>query len=395
MQANRMSVRLRFLAVFLLLISCCGDFTLFPYGGGGEEPEFPEVLPGCEKVFAGLGDYAGLAEQIGDPFENSADNNRISLAVVPAGMTFTYTDNGTKTAAAGDVILADEGGNSIYVYDYSSSERYVLLSDDEYSGVTGLVLLQAEIDEVNYSFLFFTIRSSAYLYIYDLKGVHIPAYSNPLPVETSHHKAVAPTSLALGVNGTQGVLFILDDNGSDSQIVRVFVDLSTFLVTSTSIASMGNASHQLFDMAYLQSQDYLFVSKRIRSNVTGNYGWVYRISSAADRTISQGLDDNGDAFASWDASNMTGVALAYEDTTSKTAALLVLLEREGNNQLLQYDTLTAGAPESQLTVVNDVGGFFSGLTTVQYDCSHERILLANVPFNTSSSKSFLQLLLSD
>ncbi len=386
-----MSIILRFLAVFLLLISCCGDFTLYPYGGGGGGgDDDDDVLPGCEQTFSGVGNYASLAEQIGEQFDNSAENNRISMAVVPAGMTFTYVYNGTKTAVAGDVILADQGGNSIFVYDSSSDERYVLLSDDKYSGITGLVLLQAEIADENYSLLFFTIRSSAYLYVYDLTGEHLVDAGNPLPpFETSDHKAVEPTALALGVIGTTGVLFVLDDNGSDSQIVRVSVNLSTFNVTSTSIASMGNASRQLFDMAYLQSEDYLFVSKRMSSAVVGNYGWIYRITNAADRSTSQGLDDTDDVFASRDAVNMTGVTLAYEDATATEAALLVLLERAGTNQLLQYDTSTAGAP-AELSVQDSGGGYFSGLMAVQYDCSNQRILLADIPVHPNA-KSFLQL----
>ena len=92
---------------------------------------------------------------------------------------------------------------------------------------------------------------------------------------------------------------------------------------------------------------------------------------------------------------ITGLAIAYTEEDATEASLLVLREgeassSEGNGQVLQYGTDNAGDPVVLLIpAINSWS--FSWLKDVEYDCTNQRILLADVPLNSDIVMSFFEI----
>jgi len=114
------------LCLFIPVLAGCGDFCLFCDGnGGGNGGNGNGSEEICDNVFPGLQSFQLVgSEDIIDTFAQGEDqedqDDRLSLAVIPKGMSFSYPPNvENQSAVAGDVILADQQADTIFIYDFS------------------------------------------------------------------------------------------------------------------------------------------------------------------------------------------------------------------------------------------------------------------------------------
>jgi hypothetical protein len=379
------------LCLFIPVLAGCGDFCLFCEGqgsGGGGNGNGDEKL--CDTPFSGLDDYQfALDIKEIDVFEEQRDgNDRLSIAVIPKGMSFKYgTSN--QTANPGDVILADQLTSDIltsdiYVYEYGSSQTGRSLGIDV-GRVSGVALLHQEIDEeTDADLLFFTVETDNTLYIYDLTGS-----DDPVPITNDdlddffggNDFLESPTALAVSADAEKAVVFVLNDDGTNSSVRRLSVSLSTTTPDPSSlqtIATMEETSRRLVDIAFfhepdaLHEADALFVSKRVEFGA-GVAGWVYRIANASDRTGSVDLE-SAVAFIEEDVS-VTGLEVAFMDKQGTTADLLVL--REDVGVAGQFDIIQQGAAEAGF----DFREFYQYPQAIAYDCTNERLVMIDIPPN--------------
>ncbi len=369
------------LCVLLTLLVGCGDYCLFcdgQGGGGGNGGETEEI---CDSVFSGVADYqAALNINTIQTFTETRDeNDRLSIAVVPKGMSFDYGSN--LTANPGYVIVANQLDDDMFVFDEPGQNQTVLLSG--FSGVSGVALLrQQRTDETYVDLLFFTVETNDELYVHDLAGSESPSAItnedlNDVFTEPGDFFE-SPTAISVSGDSEEAIVFIVNDNGADSSVRRLHVDLDSLDPNSArTIATNTVTSRPLRDIAYFAGTDALFVSKRTVDEIP-LVGWVHRISDAADRT-SQVVLDTDSGFIQ-DARAFSGLTVAFTNAEGTTADLLVLREVDGSVE--QYDTVGQGTLE---------GAFFFGATApypgaVAYDCTNERILVTNIPFDQQDSR---------
>jgi len=304
-------------------------------------------------------------------------------------MSFEY---GTpeRTAEPGDLVLADPQASSIYLYEYPSTTRQTLLTG--YDDVTGLALLHQEIATDTYAdFLFFTVNTEDTLYIYDLTGTTIPTgFPNPFPITNSILNALfgggdffeSPTAVAASADSGTATVFVLNDNGTDSSVRRLHVNLTTWVPASPlTIGTMTESGRRLVDLAHYGETDALFVSKKVVEGL-GIAGWVYRIANASDRTGSLNLD-SATAFIAQPRS-FTGLAVAATNQAGTSGDLLVLREVLGMAE--QYDIGLGGDPEAFL----DFSLLFQYPQTIGYDCTNRRLVITDVPFNDDFDRTLFE-----
>jgi hypothetical protein len=377
-------------------LSGCGDFCLFcdggggGGGGGGQERtaeagdviladqfadnifiyEYPSdtkrvLLPGfddvsglalyssneeeeCDNPFAGLVAYRNGGNNLDtlDTFDQQAGQpDRLSLAVVPKGMSFTY---GT------DEIEADPGTIDL---------------------------------------LFFTVNTEDTLYIYDLTGANVPAgFDNPFPITNGDLRLLfdsdflqSPTALAINPDAGTATLFVLNDKEDESSVTRLSVNLTTWAPTSSQIiATMTEAGWRLFDIAYYDQADELFVSMKTEGQA-GGAGRVLVIPQATTRTTPFTLaSESTTAFVAQDY-HITGLTAAPTDDQPGPASLLSLRANQ-LGQAEQFDIDQGGNPE-------DIFGFSTVSQfpeALAYDCTKERLLITDVPFNNDIDRTFFE-----
>ena len=191
------------LCVLLPVLVGCGDYCLFcegqGSGGGGNGNDSEEI---CDNVFPGLGVFQQVFEEdFLDTFSQvRGADDRLSLAVIPKGMSFSYPPNvENQSAVAGDVILADQQADTIFIYDSSQAnaqQRFLT----GYDQVSGLALLHQEVDPTPiYDLLFFSVNTDDALYIYDLTGTSPPRalsirFRLQMPSQVSDSSCLPPLS---------------------------------------------------------------------------------------------------------------------------------------------------------------------------------------------------------
>lgn len=376
--------------IFLLVLQGCGDFCLFCDGdedgdgdGGGDGSGQT-----CESPFLGLDAYQ-IASNVTliDTFpQQSGQDDTLSLAVVPGGMSFTYAAGGS--ARPGDVLLADQQGSAIFVYEFPGPVRRTLLAG--VSSISGMALFRKKVGTASFDLLFFTDKRRNALYIYDLTGTSVPSgVANPFPITNLMIRSAffqSPAALAVGEVDDRAVLFILNDNGTNSSVRRLSVDLRTWQPESpATVATSTTSARRLADLAFFQPGDTLFVSKKVEEGAGGVSGWVYKIPQASSRS-SPVLLDSAQAFIE-STLNVSGLALAPSNTTGTAAGLLVLQEGSGTEQVLQFDTVS-GAFQSAFSLASD----FQFPRSVEYDCASKRLLLTDVPLNDELVRSLFSAL---
>jgi hypothetical protein len=377
------------LCVVLPVLVGCGDYCLFCEGqgsGGGGNGNGGEEI--CDNVFPGVDklEQPNLNDLI-DGFAHGIRNeNRLSLAVIPKGMSFEYGSN--RTANPGDVVLADQEASDVYVYEYAISAQTKRLLDLGVDQVSGVALLhQEKADETFADLLFFTVQSENTLYIYDLTGSEAPSPITNQDVDDVFSESGSffefPTAIAVSADSEEAVIFVLNDNGSDSSVRRLSVDLDSWDPLSAKTIGTKNASGRpLVDIAFFEKTDALFVSKKTEGEDFA-VGWVYRIVDASDRTSSPVNLDSASPYIEAPR-NVTGLAIAATNKEGTGADLLVLRDTDGSVE--QYDTLVAGEAEAF--------SFFGALSqfpqAVAYDCTNERLVVTDVPFNDAIPRTFFE-----
>jgi hypothetical protein len=312
------------------------------YSGSAEET--------CDNPFAGLdayrngGDNLGSIDQIS---QEAGEPNRLSLAVIPKGMTFPY---GT-----------DPTGN----------------------GQTAIELL------------FFTVNTEDTLYVYDLTGNSTPpGFDNPFPITNQNLKLLfgsdfllSPTALVVNTDGNTATLFVVNDNGAESSVTRLSVSLTSWIPSAPqTIAAMEEVGWRLIDIAYHDGNeaDELFVSMKTEGQV-GAAGRIYVISNAASRTTPVTLDpDSTTAFVA-QPYEITGITVAPTDDQQTQADLLSLRANE-LGQVEQFDIDQGGNPET----VFGFSFFFNFPEALAYDCTNERLLMTDIPLNSDFARTFFQ-----
>jgi len=372
------------MGLLLAVLAGCGEFCLFCDGNSGWNGNGGAENV-CDRVFPGLATYQSAlnARMIDDFTEAREGNDRLSIALVPTGMSFNY-GTPSRTAKPGDVIAADARAGRIYVYEYGSPSRRVLLSG--FAEISGLALLHREI-AANFSLdlLFFTVRTANSLYMYNLS---LPSSSsNPIQITNAilgSNFLQSPTALTVSADSQRAVLFVVNDNGQNSRVGRLYVDLVTWAPTSPRIlGTMTEANRRLIDMAYFDHTDTLYISKKVVEG-EGMGGSVYQIVNASERTGSVNLSADSSFIRQF--RSLTGLAVARTNRQGTSAALLVLSEIEGSVE--QFDILRGGDPEDVF--------FFGELSqfpqAIAYDCTHGRLLVTDVPFNPDFPRTLFQAL---
>jgi hypothetical protein len=365
------------------------------------------------------------------------------------------TDEGT--GKPGDVILADQFANSIFIYEHEDEEQRSLLSG--YSDVSGLALYssgaqdtcdnpftglaayqnggnnfnridtfsqealepdrlslavipkgmtfpygldQTDPDETTIDLLFFTVNTQNRLYIYDLTGVNVPDERiNPQSITNSDMASIfgrsdffeSPTAIVLIADSQdedEAVIFVLNDNlnvatgVNDSSVRRLRVDLTDWSPTSAQeIGTMKEQSWRLFDIAYDDQTDRLFVSVKTElQQLTG--GRVLVIPKAAERTTPVTLESNfTTAFIARDY-EITGLSVAPTDEQQKEADLLSLRANE-IGQVEQFDILKGDRED-----VLDFSDSYNFPQALAYDCTNERLLITDVPFSATIARQLFE-----
>ena len=203
------------LCLFIPLLAGCGDFCLFCDGNGGgnggngngSEEICNNVFPGVDKL-----EQVNLNNVIEEIANGTRNRNRLSLAVIPKGMSFEY-GNLNLTANPGFVVLADQLASSIYVYDEPDQDQTVLLTG--FDDVSAVALLHQKIGETtDADLLFFTVQSENTLYIYDLTGSEEPS-----PITNEDLAQVfqepggffeSPVAIAVSADSGEAVIFVLN-----------------------------------------------------------------------------------------------------------------------------------------------------------------------------------------
>jgi hypothetical protein len=324
------------------LLSGYGDVSgLALYSDGIEDA--------CDNPFDGLVAYQNGGNNLDtiDEFgQQSGQPDRLSLAVIPKGMTFPYG--------------AD----------------------------------QTDPNQTTIDLLFFTVNTEDTLYIYDLTGASVPeGFNNPYPITNSLLDPLfgsgffqSPTGLAITWDGTSATLFVLNDDGDDSSIRRLTVNLLFWIPTSAqTIATMTEADRRLIDMAYYDQTDELFVSKKAEGG-TGVGAWVHSISNATERTIPLDLDSDSDTAFIIQPRSLTGLAVAPTNGEATAAEFLVLREIDG--QIEQYDIDQGGDPVAPLF---NFGAFSLYPQAIEYDCTNERLVITDIPFNETIDRKLFEL----
>jgi hypothetical protein len=369
----------------------CGDYCLFcegQGGGGGGNGNGGEDV--CDNVFPGLEFFQQVFENdIIDTFSQvQGADDRLSLAVIPKGMSFEYPPNVENlSAVAGDVILADQQADTIFIYDSSESDAQKRFLAD-YDHVSGLALLHQEVDPTpTYDLLFFTVNTDATLYIYDLTGTAPPSsIVNPVPITNVLAGVgffVSPTALAVHADEDTATVFVLNDEQGNSSVKRLSVNLTTWLPSSPrTLATMRKTDFRLVDIAFSSETDTLFISKKITDGVGG---WVYKIANASDTTQTVDLDTAASFIQR--AQRVTGLTVALTNKAGTRSDLLLLEEFIAEFQVEQYNPAVGGqTPEAVYTPTAD----FDFLQAIQYDCTNRRLLMTNVPFNDDFNRSFFE-----
>jgi len=379
------------LCLLFPVLAGCGDYCLFCEGqgsgggGGGDERTaeagdliLADQFAGSifiykyedgkqDSLLSGLDDVSGLAlysseesDTCDEPFstlvayqqasnidtidtlsQQSGQPDRLSLAVVPKGMTFPYDTDQTDT------------------------------------------------DQTTTELLFFTVNTEDTLYIYDLNGATVlDTFDNPYPITNSDLGAdffESPTALAIDSDGSTATLFVLNDNGADSSVKRFSVDLEDWTASSPQeIGTMTETTWRLVDIVYYDQTDELFVSMKTEAQPISG-GRVLVISSASERTRPVALESNSTtAFVARDY-EITGLAVAPRDDQPGPAEFLSLRANEVG-QVEQFDIDQGGIPE---TVFN-FSLSYQFPQALAYDCTNERLLIADVPFNDSIPRTLFQ-----
>lgn len=305
----------------------------------------------CDNPFDGLATYqaGGATLESIDTFSQEDDKpDRLSLAVIPEGMTFAY---GTD---------------------------------------------EPDAEQTTTEFLFFTVNTDDTLYIYDLTKAKIPeGFDNPYGITNTNTILTSlfgsgffqsPTALAITSDGTTATLFVLNDKGTNSSIRRLSVNLLFWIPTSAeTIATMTEADRRLIDIAYYDQTDELFVSKKADGG--GGVGaWVHSISDATERTSPLDLDSDSDAAFIAQFRSFTGIEVAPTNDEGTAAEFLVLREVDG--QIEQYDIDVGG---EQVFPGFNFGEFALYPQAIEYDCTNERLVMTDVPFNEAIARQLFEL----
>lgn len=372
------------LCVLIPVLVGCGDYCLFcegqGSGGGGNGNGSEEV---CDNVFPGLGAFQQVFENdiidIVLRVQEQGVDDRLSLAVIPKGMSFSYPPKvENQSAEAGDIVLADQQADTIFIYDFSESNAQRGFLTD-YDQVSGLALLHQEVDPTpTYDLLFFTVNTDDTLYIYDLTGTSPPSsLVNPFPITNSlagRGFFVSPTALAVHVDDDIATVFILNDKQGNSSVRRLSVDLTTWVPGAPqTLATMDGDVYRLVDIAFSSQTDTLFISKKITNGVGG---WVYKIDNASVSTRTVDLDTA--AFFIQRGLRVTGLTVALTNKTGSTSDLLLLKENIAEYQVEQYNPAVGG---QTLEAVYTPTASFDFLQAIEYDCTNERLLMTDVPSN--------------
>jgi hypothetical protein len=301
-------------------------------------------------------------------------------------MSFEYGSN--RTANPGDVVLADQEASDVYVYEYATLAQTRRLLDLGVDHISGVALLhQEKADETSADLLFFTVRSENTLYIYDLTGSEAPSAITNQDVDDVFSESGSffefPTAIAVSADSEEAVIFVLNDNGSDSSVRRLYVDLDSWdPLSAKTIGTKTVSGRPLVDIAFFEQTDALFVSKKTEGEEFV-IGWVYRILDASDRTSPPVNLDSALPYIEAPRS-FTGLAIAATNKEGTAADLLVLRDTDGSVE--QYDTRVAGEVEA----VSFFGALSQFPQAVAYDCTHERLVVTDIPFNDAIPRTFLE-----
>ena len=152
-------------------------------------------------------------------------------------------------------------------------------------------------------------------------------------------------------------------------------------VSAKTIGTKNVSSRPLADIAYFEHTDALFVSKKTVGEEFA-VGWVHRIVNASDRTSSVDLDSDPPYIEA--PRSFTGLAVAPTNKEGTSADLLVLRETDGSVE--QYDTLVAGDVEA----ISFFGALSQFPQAVEYDCTNERLVVTDIPFNVAIARRFFE-----
>jgi len=369
---SRTKRALLYLCAAGLLALSCGDFTLNlgnAQQGSGTTPG--PIQEDCDKPFEGLSKYDAKNDESNIDGTTSTNwlADAVAVAVVPKGMTFTFSDavTGTKvTAAPGDLVVADTDSDKIYFYDKSAGNaRHTLIYNaTKFAEPGGVDLYHEQISTgtpvLDVNLLVYTgknLENNKYtLYIKDLTtgtSYTVSETTNPA------YKFTNPTAVAVGASSQNRGVFVVDDSGN--KVVRV-----TFTFSGTALPTLNTPKKildgdDIQDVVFYNQNQTLYFSDW---GPGGNYQ-VYQSGSALT------VDNPGKSVFITKAHlfQPMGLALAFTVQDASGAKLLVI-SRQVSIAIQQFAVTGGGTPESGVLEILQP----ENLHAVAYDCTHARIL---------------------
>lgn len=371
-------------AASLLTDSC--EFTLYPDGiGPGPSPTPEDEV--CPNPFPGLTPFKTSPETTLD----NTLKEPAAVAVVPHGMTFTFTPEGasaTVTAEAGDVLVADLDTEEIYFYDRSAGDRRWIFPGKAEELGGGLALYYEEADpstgrdEVR--LLLYTGTSSplnkSNLFVLDLDPA-TPLTPNPfripddaqglLPGLTDFYDAQA---VAVGREDTKRGVFVSDPTlqANDYSVYRITLVLTGNTPVPETMSRLAYGFKGIRDVGYSQATRDLYMTEYDGSTL--NNSTVYRIQSAL--TASSASKSSLSPFVpSSQLKTSTGLDLPPTEKDGSEADLLVL-SQEVTRALGRFDSEKGGFALGYMSISK-----VEVLQDLAYDCTNERILFTRKTFS--------------
>jgi|GEM_PF-1997848 len=374
----RTSLLVLFAGTLAALWASCGDFTLFEKGGDGSGDGNGGGGSGelCPNVFSGFIDsFVFEATQLN---REGALTNPVAIAVVPPGMSFTYS---SLRAEPGDVLVADRDKGKIFLYPEGGAASE-MLSVQAPAGLALFAWDDGVDEEDEIQLLFYSSATRNSIYIADLAGTLFGAGQGPVEVTNAALGStllLEPTALAAFGDQDQASLFVLNRNGGRAggqSVVRIRVSLAATPGYST--VTVARNFSNLRDLAYYRARDWLFFSQSNLEDLQAPR--IFRITNATAAQPSV-LDGSAGALPFIEdplvATNPVGLALAPLDTDGNPSALLVTQPLNNLYAFLDYEADT-GAYRSALGTIDSL---LDQPTAVAYDCTNRRILFTNIPQN--------------
>lgn len=372
-----------FLVGAAALMLSCGDFELWGErnqgGGSGPEPTPQE----CDNVFPGL-PYPAVSQ------ETTLFGEPLALAVVPKGMSFSFTSSGLGTVSVqpGDLLLADREDGAIYLRKYSApaAQQGVIPFKEGLKDPGGIALFQLEVTGVGggtatYNLLFYSQTDSNRASEKGFVTVEIPGTSISVEVNATVPLNLAQaTSLAVGSSGSTTGLFILGDR---SKVIRVGVTVASGvpLIQGSHTLLQGTTASSYREVAFFQGTGDLFVIQSTIPLETDVIPAIFRIQNAVTEngTITNPKADI--SSASFTTLTPTGMTLAFQTQDEASAYLLVMNRGTGSDQIQQFNAATGIEVAGTYSPV----GINRYLTAIAYDCTNSRLFMTDSPITFNAT----------